>query len=641
MSAQTPQTPSAGLSRVPYLPGLDGLRAIAVVAVMIWHADHHWLDGGFLGVEVFFVISGYLITLLLLAEFEKSGRIARGQFYLRRARRLLPALYVMMAALAIYIAAFYPETRYDTRGDFLAGLFYVSNWYQIFVGQGYAAGEAFVPLRHLWSLAVEEQFYLVWPLVMGAILLRVRNPRRLPRVGLWFIGTSVFVSLVVAAVFVSGPVATSCGGEFNDGCWQVGDRWINVNEWLYLGSFSRSSGLLLGAGFALLWRPAAILRGPLRNRGRRLDLIAIVGMLLLVWFFWAMYLFEGAVYNPWLFRGGFFLTGLATLLVIAAATHEGAATGRLLGNPLFLWLGTRSYGLYLYHWPIYQIIRKQAQIELSVGEFILAMVLTCVVTEASYRYIETPIRKGQLRPLLRSVRRTTWTLVATLSMLAVLALAVVSFAVADDHCVGEVSCANEQNAPEETVPATQPSVPGDTTVTTATTTTVPKEPQAHIAIGESVMLGAAPQLQSAGVFVDAREDRGPEGVKNTVIKLRDAGDLGEGSEIVIQVGTNAPMSQGELDAIMAELPDDVGPVWFMTLHAPGIQWIPDNNELIRNMPNLYPGLVQVIDWDTESANVDLCEDDVHISCNGSLPAIQYTNLILEALQLPLLPEPAS
>jgi hypothetical protein len=225
-------------------------------------------------------------------------------------------------------------------------------------------------------------------------------------------------------------------------------------------------------------------------------------------------------------------------------------------------------------------------------------------------------------------------------MLAVLALAVVSFAVADDHCVGEVACANAENATGDTVPPTQPSVvPGDTTATTATTTTVPKEPQAHVAIGESVMVGAADDLRGAGVFVDARENRGPEGVKNTVIKLRDAGDLGEASELVIQVGTNAPMSQGELDAIMAELPDDVGPVWFMTLHA-AVQWIPANNELIRNMPNLYPG-VQIIDWDTAAAEVELCEDDIHISCNGPLPAIQYSNLILDAFELPLIPEPTS
>ncbi|MGA1616738.1 MAG: acyltransferase family protein, partial [Ilumatobacteraceae bacterium] len=155
------------ISSVPYLPGLDGLRALAVIAVMIYHADPSWLPGGFLGVEVFFVISGYLITLLLMAERERDGRIDLGAFWMRRARRLLPALFAVMVALSIYTTIFRPEALGKVRGDLIAGFFYVSNWFQIWVGAGYASSGDFAPLRHLWSLAVEEQFYLVWPIVMA------------------------------------------------------------------------------------------------------------------------------------------------------------------------------------------------------------------------------------------------------------------------------------------------------------------------------------------------------------------------------------------------------------------------------------------------------------------------------------------
>ena len=171
MSKRTvPGAPKRQLSRVPYLPGLDGMRALAVVAVMLYHANHHWLSGGFLGVEVFFVISGYLITLLLIGEHERNGRIDLSEFWLRRARRLLPAIFTMMSGVAVYMALFKRQPQGRTRGDFLGGLFYGSNWYQIYVGQGYTANEAFVPFRHLWSLAVEEQFYLLWPLIMVGIL---------------------------------------------------------------------------------------------------------------------------------------------------------------------------------------------------------------------------------------------------------------------------------------------------------------------------------------------------------------------------------------------------------------------------------------------------------------------------------------
>ena len=406
-----PGTSSGGLNRVPYLPGLDGLRAIAVVGVMIYHANHTWLHGGFLGVEVFFVISGYLITLLLLGEDERDGGVNLRQFWLRRARRLLPALYVMMAMVAIYIMIFYREVSAQVRGDFLAGILYVSNWYQIIVGQGYASSEAFVPLRHLWSLAVEEQFYFIWPLVMVAILRRARH--RLPQVGLQLFGASLTIAVAVGLLFADGFVPLSCPTDVADpnGYWHIAGRCISVNDTLYLGSFSRAGGLLLGAGFAMLWRPMAILRGPLRDKGRQLDLLAFVGLAALGWLMWSMYLLENGRYNPWLFRGGFLLAGVVTLMVVAAATHQHAATGRLLGNPVFNWIGTRSYGLYLYHWPIYQIIRKQAQILLTPVEFVVAMVATVLITEASYRFIETPIRKGALGRWWHARERTDWRLI--------------------------------------------------------------------------------------------------------------------------------------------------------------------------------------------------------------------------------------
>jgi hypothetical protein len=166
----------------------------------------------------------------------------------------------------------------------------------------------------------------------------------------------------------------------------------------------------------------------------------------------------------------------------------------------------------------------------------------------------------------------------------------------------------------------------------ATTTTVAKVPEKYVAIGESVMVGAQPMLESAGVLVQAKEGRGPEGVKNAVILLRDSGDIGAGTTIVIQVGTNAPLTQSELDAIMTEVPPEAAGVAFMTLHA-DISYIPANNEPIRGMTTLYPN-VTVIDWDARAAEVELCPDGIHISCNGSAPAKFYSNLILEAFGLP-------
>ncbi|MFM2078282.1 MAG: hypothetical protein RJA49_2172 [Actinomycetota bacterium] len=634
MSERRTTTPAGGLSRVPYLPGLDGLRAIAVVAVMIYHANHEWLRGGFLGVEVFFVISGYLITLLIIGEDERNGVVNLKQFWLRRARRLLPALYVMMAALLLYITAFYPEVREQTRGDFVAGLFYVSNYYQIFSGQGYASGEAFVPLRHLWSLAVEEQFYLLWPLVMVLILHRAR--RRLPSMGIKLIGASFVVAVIMGLLFAGGFVPLACSAENSNGYWHIFGRCISINDTLYLGSLSRSGGLLLGAGFAMLWRPMAVVRGPLRDKGRRLDVLAALGMAGLLLLFWTMYLLENGRYNPWLFRGGFFVTGLVTLLVIAAATHQGAATGRLLGNPVLHWIGTRSYGLYLYHWPIYEIIRKQAQIPLTIAQWVFAMVVTCIITEASYRFIETPIRKGQFHRMANAIRSNPKNVVAAVAVGVVLALATFSMVTADPQCVGAVQCSIANNTdPTTTTQATQPSltptVPGQSTTTSSTTTTLPPKPEASVTIGESVMLGAKPQLQGEGVVVDAKENRGPEGVKNTVIKLRDAGTIGKGTTLIVQVGTNAPVSDAELEAIVAEVPNTVKGLVFMTVHAP-VEWVPGNNERIIALPQRHP-TIGIIDWDSEAQKIALCPDGIHISCSTAATNF-YANLILAQLGLP-------
>ena len=221
LTAAAPLTPPAvseQISRVPYLPGLDGLRAVAVVAVMVYHANSSWFSGGFLGVEVFFVISGYLITLLLISEKERTGRVRIGQFWFRRARRLLPALFIMMGGLAVYMALFDRRPMGQTRGDLLAGTFYVSNWFQVWVGQSYTASAAFAPLRHLWSLAVEEQFYLLWPLLM-LLILRFRGDR-LPRVAAWLVAISVGLAVMVGAMYISARAASliRIPTKFRAGC---------------------------------------------------------------------------------------------------------------------------------------------------------------------------------------------------------------------------------------------------------------------------------------------------------------------------------------------------------------------------------------------------------------------------------------
>ncbi|MFM2182404.1 MAG: hypothetical protein RJB61_698, partial [Actinomycetota bacterium] len=513
--------------------------------------------------------------------------------------------------------------------DFLAGLLYSSNWYQLVVGQGYGAGEAFVPMRHLWSLAVEEQFYLVWPVVMVAVLSRRRY---LPDLAKRFFLVAVLLAVAMGVLYRPG-VVPACGGESTNGLVTVLGRCINVNEFLYLGSISRAGGLLLGAGFALVWRPAAIMRGAMRDGGAALGVVAIVALGGLGWLAATLHLIEQGVYNAWLFRGGFLLAGVLTLAVIAAVTHQRSFAGPVLGNPVLRWLGTRSYGFYLFHWPIFQMFRKQADIGLTPTQFAVATAISIAVSELSFRLVEMPVRQGRFGAVASAWRRDTSSLIAVGSVLAVVLLAVGSLTVADPSCVGAQACAQEANEQSSQGGASQSSAPGG-----ATTTTLPPEPVPFIAIGESVMVGAAASLRSAGVFTDAKENRGPEGVKNTVIKLRDEQRiLGDGTTIVIQVGTNTPLERSQLDAILAEIPEGAGPVFFLTVYA-DLAYIAANNELLESLPQQYPD-VQVIEWHLLAPDAFLCPDSIHITCNGTYPAVTYTNLILASLGLDALPVP--
>ena len=653
-----PRSQRSQLSRVPYLPGLDGLRAIAVVAVMVYHANHEWLGGGFLGVEVFFVISGYLITLLLIGEDERKGFIDLKQFWLRRARRLLPALLVVLSGVAIYMALFQRGPMGRTRGDFLGGLFYGSNWYQIYVGQGYTAAGAFAPLRHLWSLAVEEQFYLVWPLIMIVILRRARH--RLPQVGLWLFGISLAISAVVAVLYRNGDVANTCSSN-GYGYWHLFGRCISANDALYLSTITRAGGVLLGAGLAMLWRPMAILRGPLRDRSRQLDVLGVAGIALMGLLMWKLTITDPGVhfgirYDPWLFRGGFLWVGIATLMAIMAVTHTASLLGRFLGNPVFNWVGTRSYGLYLFHWPIYQIIRKFAGVGLTVNQFILAMAFTLPITELSYRFIETPIRKGRLGEWWRGrhdtrpsrpaspleSRRPLWAL--GVAVFALLSFSVYSLSTAQNKCVGDVECTLQQagaatsttvgsatSTPASTVPTTDANgnvVVDPTTTALATTTTAPPPPPAMSAYGESVMLGAKKQLDAGGFFVDAAEDRQANDMIAELQAKSKAGQLGH--VVVVQIGTNGTVSAEQLDKMVATMPEGTQ-LFFLTVKAP-TSWNAANNENLRAVPSRHPN-VGIIDWEQQAADVssELSGSDGGIHLRTKKAQQFYANMIFNAV----------
>jgi peptidoglycan/LPS O-acetylase OafA/YrhL len=648
----------ANISKVPYLPGLDGMRAVAVVAVMIYHANSTWLKGGFIGVEVFFVISGYLITLLLIAEHEKTGQVNMKNFWVRRFRRLLPALFMMLLLLSIWTAVFERDALGQLRGDLLGGLAYISNWYQIFIGAGYSASNDFAPLRHLWSLAVEEQFYFVWPIVMVALLRQ--GSRKIADLSVWLFGAAVFVTVVVAVLYHPGPIDADPSNT-PAAYWEIGGRFISKGDALYLSTLSRSSGLLLGAAFAMVWRPVAMMRGPLQNKARALDGLAVVGFAILALMSWKVGFIDTFGDNsadPWLFRGGFFVAGIATLLIIAAVTHRDSLTAKALSGPTMLWIGTRSYGLYLYHWPIYQIVRNTAGTKLKFHEWVLCMVATAIITEISYRYIETPIRKGQLAAAWRRrgerARRNDnrgavlgGAFVGT--ALAIFAGASLATAELKQNEVDESlkqsaaatcsvllgTCDDEPAAEPAVEPAPQsdpaladdPDASGesavdDVPVTVATTVPPPPAPE-KFAIGDSVMLGAADELKAAGFTVDAAESRAFVRGLDVVQALSDRSQLPQ--KLVIHLGTNGPISTDQMDAMMS-LVTNVPKVLLIQNVVPDGSYDEENNLLMVNVASGLPN-VEVLYWDglAQQCQGDcIYQDGIHLKSTG---AIYYTTLI--------------
>lgn len=630
------------ISRVPYLPGLDGLRALAVIAVIVYHANPSWLPGGFLGVEVFFVISGYLITLLLVAEHERDDSVDLRAFWARRARRLLPALFVMMALLVVWSAFFERDALGALRGDVIAGALYGSNWFQVWIGAGYTAVNDFAPLRHLWSLAVEEQFYVIWPVVMLIVLRAGRQ--RLPRVAMWFAGIAFAIAVAVALLMPSGPIGTCV--ETPNSFWTIGDRCISKVDLLYLSTPTRATGLLLGAALALVWRPFALLRGPMRKKGPLLDPLALIGLLGLMFLAWNSKILklkgeEGLHADPLLFRGGLFLTGLLTLLLISAVAHQKAFSGRILGTTALRVIGERSYGLYLFHWPVFQALRHEAGIALQLHEFIGAMAVTVVITEISYRYVELPIRERRFREsmqsLLRSgpgaLRRRGAFGVLSATIVAVPAFSVVSLASAElkpnlvqatlDEAEGVVidvldevkAVTSSTSVPSTTTaPASNTSVAPEATTTTSTTTTLPPPLYEVFALGDSVMKGAAPVLAERGIVVDAEESRQGKLAAEIFVQLR---DLGVRMNVaVVHVGTNGPMSNETLDLMMSAL-QEVPRVIVLTGRG-NRDWIDPNNFRIRSLPERYPNVV-VLDWQLVS---ELCSgkcfagDGIHLDRDG-------------------------
>lgn len=351
-----------------YMPGLDGLRAIAVLAVIAYHLNPAWAPGGLLGVGVFFTLSGYLITDLLLGQRAAVGSLRLGDFWLRRARRLLPALFLMLAVVVAWVTLLDRSLLPGLRGDVLAAVGYVSNWWNIIREASYFArfGPP-PPLDHLWSLAVEEQFYLIWPWLLWLGL------RYLP-------GRYTLAALTLAGAALSAAAMALI--------YQPGVDPTRVYE----GTDTRAFGLLIGAALAMVWPSRELRTDRINLRGRLLmDGAGVVGLVVIGLLIW-----RTSEYSPFLYNGGIVLLSVATVLLLAALVHPASWLGVAVGWLPLRWLGVRSYGIYLWHYPIIVLTAPGPQQRASLSLEVLQVAATITVAALSWQLFEEPIRRGAI-----------------------------------------------------------------------------------------------------------------------------------------------------------------------------------------------------------------------------------------------------
>ncbi len=653
--------------RFPYLPGLDGLRAFAVVAVLLYHAGLVWIPGGFLGVEVFFVISGYLITALLLAEYRERGRIDFKQFWLRRARRLLPALYILLVVTLAYCVFFLPAELARLRSDALAAFGYVTNWYLIFRHQSYfeAIGRPSL-LKHLWSLAVEEQFYLIWPLLLSAGLAILRRERYVLPLILVGAGAS---GLLMAFLYHPGTDPSR----------------------VYYGTDTRAAGLLIGAALAFVWvpeqqkehKPADMQRyvsrgwrvGNIRRKGDRasffLDLLGVAALVGLV-----LFCLRVGESDSFLYRGGFALVSVMTAVVISICVHPQARLGsKLLDWPPLRWVGVRSYGIYLWHWPVFTVTRPNLDVPFDgLPLLALRLVTTLALATLSYRYVETPIRRGALERAWRRTReaqgrrrlalgfRWAASTIAVCALCVPLGVAVVQAQPPKDpshiptkaihtkpsdiastkkgrskedkskseglHRKRQAKRAGAAPTPE---PSTREAAGTSNQKSVGTSASRPKVKGPVSAIGDSVMLGAAAggqlkqDIPDLGV-VDSQVGLQVENAIGILEKRRAQGQLG--NVVVAHLGTNGTFTAEEFDRIM-EVLKSAQLVVFVNDKVPQ-PWEESNNKVISEGVRRHKERATLVDWHgaSESHPEYFYSDSIHLNTDGRAA---YAHLISEKI----------
>ncbi|WP_144532054.1 acyltransferase family protein [Bacillus pumilus] len=581
-------------NRLRYILGLDGLRAVAVLAVIAYHLHIGPASGGFLGVDLFFVISGYLITTILLHK-QNLGYQELLPFWIGRIRRLLPAAYVMIFLTVSWCAIAGSNALLSIRGDALSSFFYVSNWWYIFHQLSYFDSfNAVSPLKNLWSLAIEEQFYIIWPVLLIAGLKWVKNKSHLPMITFGL----ALVSALWMAILYSPDMDPSR---------------------VYYGTDTRAFALLIGCSLAFVWPMQRLSSKKLLPVGRRILHIAGFGSFAI--FLLCVYAVDE--FDGFLYQGGMLLFCLNAAILIACVCHPASLLGKWLSYQPLIWLGKRSYGIYLWHYPIIVLTTPVIEIgQPSMGRVALQVIAILLIAEASYRFIEQPIRRLGFRQYFAS-----WSIwkkgfkqwsTSHKVFLGITATLLILFTIGMSS-----SSHTSPHAKEVTQIKTASKKAGDSTESKTKKKKethekkAPDQKQFHqiLAIGDSVMLDIAPNLEKtyAQITIDAKVGR----QMNEAISIAPqyASFNQSDAAVIIELGTNGYFTEDTLTAFIQQF--SKAHIFLVNTRVPR-SWENDVNAVIQGVADQHAN-VTLVDWHSAATGQPsyFQPDGVHLSTKGS------------------------
>ena len=610
-----------------YLPSIDSLRALAVLAVIIYHVDVNYLPGGFLGVDLFFVLSGYLISSLIIKEFRKTGTVNLYNFYIRRARRLLPAVYFMITVGLVVMVLFNEVLLRKSHLDAIFGYIYSSNWWYIFHKLDYFDSfGAQSPFKHLWSLAIEEQFYMIFPLLFLLV-----NRKKKSKDGTFKLNKN-FLYVVVGLILVS-LIAHILLFDIN-----------NINR-IYFGTDTRAFSLLVGVVGAILYPMERLHTKVTPQQNLIYSVISLVSIATLI-----TVMIYTSEYNTWLYRGGFLLVAILGLIVIISSGKQHTVMSRLLSFKPVVFIGKISYSLYLWHFPILVLTTPVAEIgNTNIYFVILRVILTFVVAIVSYVFVETPIRKlgfknyikvifKKLKKCPRKSRRIYAGIVGVVSIFFVMGIFGKSVPFISTAFVKEMEVNketqfvnngnNKENKEEQNNDSNKENKDNNENKDEKNNTE--KKYSSVVVIGDSLTVDIGEKFQELypGAVIDGKIGR------QLYVAIEEAKSYSnynnENSAIIFQLGTNGPFTESQIEELVKVF--DKADIYFVNIKVPRA-WEKTVNAALKQAQEKHTN-INIIDWySVANSSKNLFEPDrVHLNQNG---IVEMTTLIKKNLKRPV------